>query len=121
MVYGKELNFGLREPRLSSRSPEAHGFVTAHCCIVFNSCGVFVITRKYQTAQPKTTPNAKRGAEAPHLSRPRRNVSSGGVVHLELDWMRRMLEAVHFFPLQLDIALDHILAEDIALQQELVV
>ena len=51
----------------------------------------------------------------PDLSR------SDRIVHLELNRMRRVLEGIHFFHLELDVALDEVLAEHVALLQELVV
>src|SRR5689334_22950880 len=40
---------------------------------------------------------------------------SDRVVHLKLDRMRRVLEIVHLFPFQLDIRLDEVAAEHVAL------
>src|SRR4051812_40084407 len=60
---------------------------------------------------------------AHHVSvvRPSGSATSGRVVHLELNGMRRVLETEHLGPLQLDVAADLLLAEHVAGQQEVVV
>src|SRR6266516_7066970 len=44
-----------------------------------------------------------------------------GVIHLELDWMRRVLEANDLDHLELDIAIDEIVIEDAARFEEVTV
>ena len=43
---------------------------------------------------------------------------SDRIIHLELDRMRRVLEGIHFFHLELDIAVDEVVAEHAALLEE---
>ena len=68
---------------------------------------------------PKTKPRLR----GPGRSQNARCVSgtSGRVIHLELDGMRRVLEAVHLAPLQLDVAADLLGVEHVAREQEVVV
>src|ERR1700693_6189052 len=54
----------------------------------------------------------------PARKRTGREIGLDRVVHLELDRVRGVLEIVHLFPLQLDVGLDEIAIENIALQQE---
>src|SRR5438874_11304265 len=61
----------------------------------------------------------RKGADAPPL--PTAAATSGRVVHLELDRMRRHAEARDLLHLQLDVGVDHIVGEHTAAREELAV
>ena len=46
-----------------------------------------------------------------------RGITLIGIVHLEFDWVRCVLQLDNFFHLQLDISVDLIVGEHIALRQ----
>src|SRR5579863_120900 len=75
--------------------------------------------RNNATDSAKRKPRRKAGGVGVHVC-----VRLGGshaVIHLELDRMRRVLELVHFLVLEIDVGLDEVLGEHVALQQEGVV
>src|SRR6516165_6511472 len=70
-------------------------------------------TRKHarKSKAPETT--GFRGLLPPSLGG-----ASDRVVHLELDRVRRVLEGVDLFVFEIDVGLDEVLGEDLALQEE---
>jgi hypothetical protein len=70
---------------------------------------------------PQGTSGKPGGAHVRREGRPWLVPTRGGsdrVIHLEFDRVRRVLEIVHLFPLQLDIRFDEIAAEHIAFHQK---
>jgi hypothetical protein len=70
-------------------------------------------------AYRKSQANKKGGRSRPSLRRVA--CGSAGIIHIELDRMRRHLETHHFGHLQLDIAVDKVIVEDAAGLQEVAV
>ena len=65
--------------------------------------------------------DAKKSARRGRLSENNRAGQSEAVVHIELDRMGGHAQARHFFHLQFDIAVDHVISEYTAGRQELAI
>src|SRR5436190_7118665 len=52
------------------------------------------------------------------ISRERRGSRSAGIIHVKFDRARGRFPAHHFFPLELDVTVDLVVAEDIAASEE---